>query len=79
MLFDPSAAAKKGVRSIYGDNALDIITEDSCAQEFAAQYKTILRYDHHAGKWFIWDGTIWRRNDTCLAFQYARETARILA
>jgi putative DNA primase/helicase len=27
----------------------------------------------------MWDGSIWRANETCLAFQYARESARSMA
>jgi putative DNA primase/helicase len=79
MLFDPKEEAKKGVSAIYGPDALTIVTEDSCALIFTSQYKDRLRFDHTQGKWFIWDGKIWRKNNTCLAFQYAREVARRLA
>lgn len=56
-----------------------IVTEDSAAQEFAQLYADQLRYCHDTGSWFQWDGAIWRRNRTRLAFQWARELARSLS
>jgi hypothetical protein len=57
----------------------ELITEDSCALQFAALYGDRLRYDHDAGKWFEWTGAIWKPNRTCLAFHYARKLARKMA
>ncbi len=57
----------------------EILTEDSAASEFARIYAGRLRFDHDAGKWREWTGSIWRENKTGLAFHFARELARELA
>ncbi len=54
----------------------NIITEDSCALAFAERFKDELRFDHDAGKWHVWDGSIWRQNSTWAALHYARELVR---
>jgi putative DNA primase/helicase len=56
----------------------DIITEDSAAVEFVEENADKLRYCHSTGAWFQWDGNIWRREDTQLAFHWARLLARRL-
>lgn len=55
------------------------VSEDAIAQAFTAQYGQHLRFDHHAGKWYQWIGSHWQRNETKLAFHYARELARELS
>jgi putative DNA primase/helicase len=57
----------------------DLLTEDSVALAFADRYRDELRFDHHVGKWYVWDGARWRCEDTCLAFFQARELVRELA
>ena len=59
--------------------ATDIVTEDQAAVRFARQYQGRLRFCHDHGTWFEWDGAIWRKNITGLAFNWARELARDLA
>ena len=44
--------------------------------EFSARYIDKLRFCHHTGKWFSWDGCIWRREETQLAFDFARTICR---
>jgi putative DNA primase/helicase len=56
----------------------DIVTEDSAAVEFVEENVDKLRYCHSTGSWFQWDGNIWRREDTQLAFHWARLLARRL-
>lgn len=51
-------------------------TEDDLAQVFAERHADRLRYCHHHGGWIIWTGTHWCREDTMLAFHWARELAR---
>ncbi len=77
--FDAKAAAKKMVLESYGTLSDAILTEDSCALAFTDQFKDRLRFNHDAGKWYLWDGSIWRPNATCVAFQFAREVARRMA
>lgn len=77
--FNAKAIANKMVLESYGTLSNEILTEDACALAFTQQYADRLRYDHDAGKWYVWDGSIWRPNNTCAAFQYARETIRQMA
>lgn len=57
----------------------DIVTEDSAAVQFVDQHGDGLRYCHSTGAWFRWDGVIWAKDQTGIAFQWARELARRLA
>jgi putative DNA primase/helicase len=57
----------------------DIVTEDNGALAFADRYRDRLKYCHSTGAWFEWDGNTWRRNETRLALQFARELVRTLA
>jgi putative DNA primase/helicase len=54
----------------------DIVTEDSAAQEFVELHCDNLRYCHSTGSWFRWNGVTWEKDETGLAFQWAREHAR---
>ena len=54
------------------------VTEDAAALAFADRYRHQLRFDHHLGKWFVWDGARWRCEDTRLAFCWARDLVREL-
>ena len=65
-------AAKRGAASA-------IVTEDQAALRFAGLHQGRLRFCHDHGAWFEWDGAIWRRNSTGVAFHWARELARELA
>ncbi len=51
-------------------------TEDGIALAFESRFENELRFDHHAGTWFHWDGTRWRREETDLAFAWARGMCR---
>jgi len=51
-------------------------TQDGVALEFSARYSDKLRFCHHTEKWFSWDGCIWRREETQLAFDFARTICR---
>ncbi|MGH7058698.1 MAG: phage/plasmid primase, P4 family, partial [Acetobacteraceae bacterium] len=55
------------------------LTEDAIARAFAEQHAEHLRFDHDAGAWFRWDGNIWRREETMLAFEWCREQCRAAA
>ena len=56
-----------------------IITEDAVALAFTNAHRDDLRFCHHAGAWYRWNGSIWQREETKLAFSWARATARKLA
>lgn len=52
------------------------VSEDLIALSFAAQFQATMRFDHDEGRWFEWDGTRWRRDETERGFHYAREIGR---
>lgn len=52
------------------------VTEDGVAREFVRRYGSRVRFDHVAGKWFLWTGDHWKKDDTAQAFQWSRELAR---
>jgi putative DNA primase/helicase len=53
-------------------------TQDSVALDYASQHIDDLRYDHNAGAWYRWTGTFWEKQETKLAFAYARDLVRQL-
>jgi putative DNA primase/helicase len=52
------------------------ITQDGIARIFASRHADELRFDHSAGTWHKWTGTHWQRDETDMAFEYARRLAR---
>ena len=74
-----SAMAKKPRRRETRDLSNELVTEDQAALEFTRLYSDRLRFDHDAGKWREWNGSIWQENRTGIAFHWARELARDLA
>ena len=73
------AEQARAVRKAKALKSVDLVTEDSAALKFAQQFAGRLRFDHDAGKWREWNGSVWRENKTGLAFHFARELARTLA
>jgi putative DNA primase/helicase len=57
----------------------ELVTEDQAAIEFARRHAGGLRYCHTSGKWHEWTGSVWKPNQTSIAFHFARELARELA
>jgi putative DNA primase/helicase len=57
----------------------DLITEGRVSDAFTAAHRDELRFDHTAGRWFAWNGTRWRREETKLAYRYAHDLATLLA
>lgn len=55
------------------------VTEDSLAVVFANDHATDARYDHHTGKWYVWDGSRWKRNEEALTLEWARGICRHFA
>ena len=52
------------------------LTQDALAIALAEMYADRLRYCHHAGAWYEWDGLRWKRDAVERAFQLCRELAR---
>lgn len=69
----------RGVRKARAVHSNELLTEDSIALEFARLYANALRFDHDAGVWREWSGSVWIENRTNKAFHWARELARELA
>ncbi|MDI6025250.1 phage/plasmid primase, P4 family [Corticibacterium sp. UT-5YL-CI-8] len=53
-------------------NGFDL-SENGLVSAFATKYRKALRFDHDLGKWFVWSGRRWERNNTQLAHEYARQ------
>jgi putative DNA primase/helicase len=52
------------------------LTEDFLALSFARLHSDKLKYCHHRGSWYQWDGTRWKHEETRLAFDWARTLCR---
>ncbi len=50
--------------------------EDAIADAFSRRHAHHLRYDHHRGRWYIWDDAHWKHEETGLALHWAREECR---
>ena len=48
------------------------LTEHGVALAFTNRYSRQLRFCHTTGAWYVWSGTHWRRDETRLAFTWAR-------
>ena len=55
------------------------LTEGKVADAFTAAHADQLRFDHTRGKWSLWDGARWRREETKLAYRWAHAEARKMA
>ena len=68
----PAARARKHA------NGPDL-TEDAAATIFVEKYYAELRFCHDTGAWLRWNGNIWQRETTALAFDWCRATCRTLS
>lgn len=55
------------------------VSEDQIALAFTKTHGSDMLFDHSAGKWFEWAGNVWRKNETKIAFHFARTLARSLS
>lgn len=55
------------------------MTEDGVARAFTGANGDRLRFCHSSGRWHVWTGTHWRKEETKLAFNWAREISRARA
>jgi D5 N terminal like len=55
--------------------ANDVISEDSAAQAFVEEHGRELRFCHSSGRWYRWNGQIWKQDETHKAFHWARQLA----
>jgi putative DNA primase/helicase len=54
------------------------LTEERLAQQFEAEYRERLKFDHDRGRWYVYDEErgYWREDKTRRAYHYAREVCR---
>lgn len=52
-----------------------VITQDYVATQIATQNQDSIRYDCEQGKWYIWDGSVWRIDKKNSVFEMCRTTA----
>jgi putative DNA primase/helicase len=55
------------------------MTEDGVARAFAAANADKLRFCHSSGRWHVWMGSHWRKEESKLAFDWARKICRARA
>lgn len=80
-MFTDSRAVAKPVQEINGhDIEVTILppdfTEDEIAMRFSESFAPSLRYVAAWGRWMLWDGKIWRKDDTLRAFDLVRRHCR---
>lgn len=54
------------------------LNEDGIAKIFARRFRNELRYCHHRGSWYRWSGAHWQLQETRLAFDWVRDTCRVI-
>ena len=54
------------------------LTEDNLARVFADQFSGRLRFSHDVGRWYVFENSRWREDNTDAAFNWARELCRNL-
>lgn len=52
-------------------------SDEGLALRFTLKHRHLLRYVAGWGKWFLWSGTHWKPDETCLAVNLARNICRI--
>jgi len=73
---DAARAATEGDPRTDDDAIPPEFTEEALALRFTDQHKARLRYVAKWGQWLIWDGTVWRFDETLRAFDLARSICR---
>jgi hypothetical protein len=48
-----------------------LVTEGTVADAFTHGHCNKLRYDHNVGRWYVWNRTRWKREETQLAYRWA--------
>lgn len=76
---DANGDLRKSAASKAAGDVGDLLTEGMVADAFRDHAHEHLRYDHTAARWFLWDGTHWKREETKLAYSWAHRRARELA
>lgn len=75
----PPPRRKKGGDDGDGEEAPPELTEDQVALAFTDQYEGKLLFCHTAASWYAWNGSIWAKENTKLAYSWARDLCREFA
>ncbi len=51
-------------------------SDENLTLRFTAEHATSLRYVHGWGRWYEWDGSVWRHDETLKVFDLARRVCR---
>lgn len=70
----PRRRARPALRVVNGTD----LSERGVAEVFATRHGQELRYCHTTSRWLRWDGSVWRVEETRLAFDYAQRLANEL-
>jgi putative DNA primase/helicase len=62
--------------TLYSHNQPAEFADDSLALKFTERHGNDLRYTAAWGRWSIWDGCVWKRDDTLRVFDLARDVCR---
>ena len=62
-----------------GEEAPPDLTEDQVALAFAERHAGKLLFCHTAGAWYSWTGAVWVKEETRLAYSWARDLCREFA
>jgi len=52
------------------------LSDDDLALKFAAKHEGEVRHVDDWGKWYVWDGRVWQRDDRLCVFDLARDICR---
>lgn len=72
----PTPEVEAEGRNLTRAYALD---EDGVIRAFTDRHQNELQFDHHAARWYRFDGQHWQREETLLAKHYARDLSTTLA
>jgi putative DNA primase/helicase len=75
-LLPPDLEAEIAAHKAAGPETAPAFSEEALALQFAEVHEDDLRYVAAWGKWFVWDGVRWARDDTLKALDYARQICR---
>jgi P4 family phage/plasmid primase-like protien len=71
------------VQYVNGEDKLVLImppdcTDDAIGLRFSAEFADVLRYVADWNRWMLWDGRVWRRDNTLRVYDLIRKTIRAI-
>ena len=62
-----------------GGGVISAFSDEGLALQFAELHEADLRYVSEWGRWYNWDGSVWKYDSTLLALDFARRVCRNVA